>query len=265
MVGERAGEKTSTAQTGRLPPIVAFTGAAGVGKTLATLWCVAWNKRCNSLLANQLQHSFARNLLNDMPWTEMPFSRAQFFQHSVLKDFGMPRVAMLTPRELLAYVDEFVWTSRISPGFGISMLQTHVETAFTTVLRQAKRDAFVADRQSLGTGRSRARGRLLLALDDLGYEEEAKVVRDYGGVVIRIVRPGFDRPSRLYDGRPAVGEADFTILNDGSIQTFFERLRAVLPHAKQTPNLDLVADRIRFITEDFSGRPPQRHELDGRT
>lgn len=83
-----------------------------------------------------------------------------------------------------------------------------------------------------------------IVVDDLRFWDEAQVVKDFGGVVVRVLRP--DGASSSFSGHASEGGLEFwpfdhTIVNDGSIDDLQQQilqLHQVLINQPEQANVD---------------------------
>lgn len=66
-------------------------------------------------------------------------------------------------------------------------------------------------------------------IPDLRYENEAKIVKNSGGLLVKVVRPGVEEYDDVADSNLAnYDEWDFTIVNDGGLNQLYIKVQAVL-------------------------------------
>ena len=76
----------------------------------------------------------------------------------------------------------------------------------------------------------------LVVVDDIRFPNEAEALKERGGVLVRITRPGTVVDNHISEQALASLEADFTIANDGTLRQFRDRLDdLVLGRSKRRP------------------------------
>lgn len=72
-----------------------------------------------------------------------------------------------------------------------------------------------------------------IAVDDVRFLNEAKAVKDMGGVIIRVVRPsGNDNDQHISEVEQEQIEADYEIINDGTLAELRAEIRVLLKDIK---------------------------------
>ena len=67
-----------------------------------------------------------------------------------------------------------------------------------------------------------------LVYTDVRFQNEADYVREQGGIVVRIVRPGQIAENHESELKQSEVAADMEIVNDGSIEDLHNKIRAIL-------------------------------------
>ena len=137
--------------------LIAFTGAAGAGKTTAAN-IVCWNY-------HGLRHSFAeplRQMLYPLGLGPDAFSQER-------KNKPHPHLGGKTPREALQLIGTDCCRKMI----------------YENIWLDAMRRQYEAHREKLGG--------MLFVIDDCRFDNEAQLVRDLGGIIIKLEGPGLQK------------------------------------------------------------------------
>ncbi len=67
-----------------------------------------------------------------------------------------------------------------------------------------------------------------LVFTDVRFQNEADYVREHGGIVVRIVRPGIISGNHESELKQCEVAADIEIVNDGTIEDLHKKIRAIL-------------------------------------
>jgi hypothetical protein len=72
--------------------------------------------------------------------------------------------------------------------------------------------------------------------DDVRFENEARMIRAYGGVIVSVQRPGYQKPVEIaaHDSEQQVIVSDHTLLNDGTIEDLHAKMAALFPKPEKS-------------------------------
>jgi hypothetical protein len=195
-------------------PIIGITGRAGAGKTTTANWFLRNHK-------NVIKYSFASPLKTMMyelvrytlP-SKWPVKAAEYINNPDLKEQPMPFLAGQTPRRLMQTLGTEWGRMTVAPDFWVRLAQNRVE------------------RQLGHTFHSREGRTVAAVFDDVRFANEAEMIRDYKGCILRIERPGESAAAgHVSEAMPF--DADVTIVNDGSEEDLIARLAVIWPPTVQ--------------------------------
>lgn len=72
-----------------------------------------------------------------------------------------------------------------------------------------------------------------VVVSDVRFPNEADAIRDMGGVIVHIVRPGLETvgvPDHVSESGVEVMPDDYVIMNDGSVEQLYEQLNGLLEY-----------------------------------
>jgi hypothetical protein len=195
------------------PSLVAFTGRIRHGKTAAGRFLID-------------QHGFDRVSFADplkVMLMTLGVTREQLY-HQDFKEKPCEKLCGRTPRHAM---------QTIGTDWGRKMI--HPDLWVEAARRQM--------REQMTQGKK-------LVIDDLRFDNEAQVVHDLGGVVIKIERPGVDPATAwwqvlvnwLRGSRPHASERGIspalvtaTVPNDGSLHQLYDRVREAMTRPNHRP------------------------------
>jgi hypothetical protein len=108
----------------------------------------------------------------------------------------------------------------IMPEWGFSM-RWFLQILGTECMRQQVRHDFWINRMETAVRKAQATGDSRIVITDVRFQNEADFVRDAGGKMIEVRRPGLAPSSHVSDTRI---ECDFTIYNDSSLDDLFRKV-----------------------------------------
>jgi len=67
--------------------------------------------------------------------------------------------------------------------------------------------------------------------DDVRFPNEADMIRAYGGVIVRVLRPDHDMPPEIkaHQSESMAFDADIEIVNDGTVEDLHAKMAALFP------------------------------------
>jgi len=163
-------------------------------------------------------------------FTGLPRSGKDTAAAYLVKNYGFTRIAFADPLKRAAAIllNRYEWEMRGDHGFDREAILP--EWGFTTrdflqrFGTEAMRNNFGADFW-VRHMRTRLRPGARYAITDCRFPNEVNLVRDLGGVVVRVVRPGCVGSSHVSD-QPV--SCDAIIVNDGDLQNLYTQLEFTL-------------------------------------
>lgn len=67
-----------------------------------------------------------------------------------------------------------------------------------------------------------------IVVTDVRFENEADLIRELGGVVIRVIRPGLEASNDFHRSERIPFTADYTVLNSDTVQILHEQIKAIV-------------------------------------
>ena len=195
-----------------LPTLIGFTGRAGSGKTTAANWALRNHKNCLKMSFASPLKAAARELINSVRPKDHPVTAANYLTDRNLKETPIPFLANVTPRRLLQTLGTEWGRNAIHPDFWVIIAAQKIERLLGHSYRQ-------------GTIRLQA------VFDDVRFENEAEMIRAYGGTIVHIERPGLTaveaHASEALDFEP-----DYAFVNDGTAEDLERWLTQTFPPAE---------------------------------
>lgn len=118
-----------------------------------------------------------------------------------LKETPCPELGGKTPRQAMQTLGTEWGRKLISPTIWVDTTRRHLQ-------------------RSLAVGRN-------VAVSDVRFDNEVEVIRDLGGVVVRIVRPEADARACEHESE-VLPAYDHVIVNDGTIPEYHQKVRALI-------------------------------------
>lgn len=177
---------------------------------------------------------------------------------ATLVQHGFTRVSFADPlKELALHVNP--WIGRPKSVGGFVRLHNLIDSIGWDVAKQSFPEVrkFLQD---LGLGarmhvddnvwvqaalRNRAQN---IAFSDVRFENEWAAVKAGNGVMLRVERPGYEGDGHISERALDGFEADFTLVNDGTLDDLANGVRAVLAHINGDLNLKAVIEEIESKT-----------------
>lgn len=190
--------------------------------------CGAMQAGKDSTVATLVQHGFTRVSFADPlkelalhvnPWIRRPKSTGGFVRLAHLVDSVGWDVAKQSFPEVRKFLQDL--------GLGA---RTHIDDS---VWVQAAL-------------RNRARN---IAFSDCRFPNEWAAVKAGNGVMIRVERPGYEGDGHISERALDEFEADFTLVNDGSLDDLANGVRAVLAHINGDLDLELLLSDVAKVSE----------------
>jgi len=181
-----------------LPTLIGFTGKAGSGKTTAANWALRNHKNCLKLSFASPLKAAAQGLINSVRPKSHPITASEYIANRDLKEQPIPFLANITARRIMQTLGTEWGRDTLHPDFWVTIAAQKVERLLGHSYRQ-------------GTIRLQA------VFDDVRFENEAEMIRAYGGTIVHIERPDLE-PVEAHASEALGFEADYTYLNDGTVQ-----------------------------------------------
>lgn len=199
---------------GYTPQIIAFTGKAGSGKTTAANWVLRNHSKAMKMsFAKPLKKMFYELLRESTPkgWPHSP----KDYMDGDQKEQPIEFLQGMTARHLMQTLGTEWGRNTLHPDFWVNIAAGKVE-------------------RLLGDSRSVTENPAIKVMfDDARFPNEAKMVQDFGGIIIRI-----ERPSTITDETATAHASeqeqdtitpDYVIQNDGTLEEFEAKLAELLP------------------------------------
>lgn len=197
----------------RNAPIIGITGKAGSGKTTAANWFLRNHTQVVKLsFARPLKYMVSA-LLKDVLPKNAAHTPAEYLTNPVLKETALPELAGQTPRYLMQTIGTEWGRQTIHPDFWVNIAVVKMERILASGFKSGKNHT------------------LLCIFDDVRFANEAEMIRAYGGVVVRIERPGAEKPATVasHASEDMDFPADVTFVNDGAVADLEALLHDIWP------------------------------------
>ena len=163
----------------------------------------------------------------------------------ICSEFGYRRVAFAGPLKeaaaiLLNRSLEEVSTGprdQVLPEFGFT-IREFLQKLGTECLRRTFREDFWIVRAEQSIAQAKAEGARGVVITDVRFDNEAAMVKNCGGRVLEVVRPGLVRMDHASEKGVSSGYIDGVIHNDSTLAEFKERVAAIMYFAGEKPRLD---------------------------
>jgi len=183
--------------------IIGFTGRINSGKTTLAKY-----------LENEYEYkkvSFATPL-KEAVRVLYQFTDRQLYGD--LKEAVDPRIGM-TPRYVLQYIGTDLFR-KWNPDFWVNIFKLHYDN--DNCDRKLINEEHIVN----------------YVLDDVRFENEAKCIKELGGIIVKVVSHKYQKISS-HESENGVKNYDYKIYNDGSIEDLYEALHELL-HYNQCNN-----------------------------
>lgn len=196
-----------------LPPVVAFSGKAGSGKTTAANWVMRNHTRALKMsFAQPLKKMFYELLRQSIPkaWPHQP----KDYMDGPLKEDPVPFLSNKTPRELMQSLGTEWGRNTVNTDFWVTIAHGKLERMLAAPLHSSDTPQIKA------------------VYDDVRFQNEADMLRGYKGILIRIERPHTATTSDTTTNHASEQqeiEPDLVLQNDGSEEDLFAKLAEILP------------------------------------
>ena len=196
-----------------LPPLIGLTGAAGSGKSTAANWILRNHGTANAAaFAGPLKAMTREMLRMVLPKGHDPDATA-YVSDPVLKEQPIPFLGDMTARRLMQTLGTEWGRNALHPDFWVWIAATKVERQIGSTFKKSDKVP------------------IKIVFDDVRFANEAAMIRAYGGVVVRIVRPSHDKPPEIkaHESESMAFDADIDIINDGTVEDLEARMADLFP------------------------------------
>jgi hypothetical protein len=143
-----------------------------------------------------------------------------------VKSFAHPlkhSLSVLTGLPINTFIDQEL-KSKVIPWIGKTPVEL-MQSFGTEYVREMVSESFWVDRMRLEITNPKwdIRCGYHIVIDDIRFQNEADLVREYGGKVIMLLRGDFKKPEHPSEEMNV--DADYVIHNNGSEQELFEKIR----------------------------------------
>jgi hypothetical protein len=193
--------------------VIAFTGAAGAGKSTAAAHLAA-------------AHGYAVE------------SFAAPIKDAVSAVFGWDRGLLEGDTD-----SSRAWRESVDPWWAARLRMPNLtpRLALQLIGTEAMRDAFHLDIWIASMQRRLLKSDGPVVVGDVRFPNESDALRTFGGIVVRIERPG-TAPGAHRSEACAV-EPDYVVVNDGSPEAFYKRLDELLEKVRRDEDVDACEGR----------------------
>jgi ABC-type dipeptide/oligopeptide/nickel transport system ATPase component len=198
--------------------IVGLMGAAGCGKSTAAQRFLDQHPRSMHMSFARPLRMMVKHFLDDVRPKRWPITGKDYTDDPRYKNEPIPFLRDVTARKLMQTLGTEWGRNSIDPDFWVEIARVKVERTLGTAWRK--------DRP----------GSMAIVFDDVRFRNEARMLREYGGVVAQIVRPG----QKIIKESAHASEAqdvtpDIIIVNDGSVLDLWQKIDVIWPSRKAEP------------------------------
>jgi hypothetical protein len=197
----------------RAAPFIGITGKAGSGKTLVAQWFLRNHVQVVKLAFAKSLKTMVYELIRESIPKTWPHKAGDYIDDPVLKETPIPFLANQTSRHLMQTLGTEWGRNTIHPDFWVAIAAGKIE-------------------RLVGSGFKSGRNYSLLAIfDDVRFQNEAEMIRSYGGVILRIERPDAAKPADIaaHPSETMDFAADVTLVNDGTPEDIHALLADIWP------------------------------------
>ncbi len=196
-----------------LPRVIAFTGKAGAGKSTAANWILRNHPKAMKMsFAQPLKKMFYELIRQSIPkaWPHTPIE----YIDGALKEEPIPFLSNRTGRELMQSLGTEWGRNTVQPDFWVN-------------IAQGKLERLLGDRRVASDT-----PQILAVYDDVRFQNEADMIRSYGGLIVNVQRPLTKTTSDTTTNHASEQqqiEHDLVLLNDGTEEGLLDLLAEMLP------------------------------------
>lgn len=197
----------------RNAPIIGLTGKAGSGKSTAANWLLDKNGKAIHMAFAQPLKVMIYELIRKVTPRNHPHTAADYIRDPVLKEQPIPFVGGFTARYLMQTLGTEWGRNAVHKDFWVSIMAIKLERLFASGFANFKDQP------------------LRVVIDDVRFDNEAEMIRHYGGVVVRVVRPDAEKPAEIAGHASEAMDfaVDVTIVNGGTVEDLHALLEATFP------------------------------------
>jgi hypothetical protein len=197
----------------RRAPVIGLTGKAGSGKTTASNWLVRNHTQASRMpFARPLKRMFYELIRESIP-KDWPHNAGDYLDNPAFKEKPMEFLGGETPRRLMQTLGTEWGRNTVHPDFWARIAEAKLA-------------------RMLGIkGRNNETNTLVAVFDDLRFANEADMLRRYGGVIVRIERPGqeINADTDAHASEAIDFPVDLTIVNDGTVEDLEAKMAVLWP------------------------------------
>lgn len=189
-----------TTDTPKLPPVIGITGAAGSGKTTAANWIVRNHNQAARMAFARPLKKMIYELIRDATPKTWPVKPTEYIENPELKETPIPFLGGYTARRLMQTLGTEWGRNAVHEDFWVVIAAGKLERLLGSSFKNSETVPIKA------------------VFDDVRFENEATMIRAYGGTVIRVIRPDATKPADIagHASEAMAFEADITLVNDGT-------------------------------------------------
>ena len=196
-----------------LPRVIAFTGKAGAGKSTAANWILRNHPKAMKMsFAQPLKKMFYELIRQSIPkaWPHTPIE----YIDGALKEEPIPFLSNRTGRELMQSLGTEWGRNTVQPDFWVN-------------IAQGKLERLLGDRRVASDT-----PQILAVYDDVRFQNEADMIRSYGGLIVNIQRPLTKTTSDTTTNHASENQylvPDIVLYNDDTEEDFIATVAEFLP------------------------------------
>jgi hypothetical protein len=194
-------------------PVIGLIGQAGSGKTaVRNILCMNIGVLKPLSFATPLKNMTYRLIESALP-KNWHTSVADYLSSPELKNAPIPFLLNLTPRQLMQTLGTEWGRNTVHQDLWVALAAQRVERFITSTFAGT----------ALGPK---------VVFDDVRFQNEADMIRTFGGVIVRVYRP--DNPnaidkSHASEQEASSLEADLVLVNDGTLEDLVAKVSAIWP------------------------------------
>jgi hypothetical protein len=206
--------------------VVGIMGRAGSGKTTVAQRLVDQHPRSARFSFARPIRMMLQALIDSTRPKTHPYTATDYTDDPKLKNTPIPFLMNQTPRRLMQTLGTEWARNTVDRDFWVEIARGKVE-------------------RKLGTYWLRDRPRSMAVIfDDVRFANEVEMIRSFGGVVLKVVRPDQEIISEAAHASEQLDvEADITVVNDGTVMDLWRKIDIIWPSGR-APETTKMRPRI---------------------
>lgn len=199
--------------TPTLPPVIGFTGKAGSGKSTAAQWVMRNHNMAQAMTFAAPLKKMVREMLRDVLPKGHEYDASKYLSDRELRETPLPFIGGFTARHLMQTLGSEWGRNTLHPDFWVAIAASKLERLLGSTFKKGDTVPIKA------------------VFDDVRFENEAEMIRAYGGVIVRIARAdaGLTGAQAGHASEEMSFDADHIVLNDGTEEDLHAALAALFP------------------------------------